>query len=123
MTLPYPGFPTDLQPLFVAMMCYSNGITLINETVFENRYRYTSQLIRMGADIKIEGRTAIISGSKNLVGATVYAHDLRGGAALALAALRAEGISLIEDTQHIRRGYENFAGALQNVGADIKYIS
>lgn len=123
MTLPYPGFPTDLQPLFVAMMCYSNGITLINETVFENRYRYTSQLIRMGADIKIEGRTAIISGSKNLEGATVYAHDLRGGAALALAALRAEGISLIEDTQHIRRGYENFAGALQNVGADIKYIS
>ncbi len=123
MTLPYPGFPTDLQPVFVAMMCYSSGITLINETVFENRYRYTSQLIRMGADIKIEGRTAVISGSKNLEGATVYAHDLRGGAALTLAALRAEGVSSIEDTQHIRRGYENFAGVLQNVGADIKSIS
>lgn len=122
-TLPYPGFPTDLQPLFVAMMCYSNGITFVNETVFENRYRYTSQLVRMGANIKIEGRTAIISGCKKLEGATVYAHDLRGGAALTLAALRAEGMSSIEDTHHIRRGYENFAGVLQNIGADIKYIS
>ncbi len=122
-TLPYPGFPTDLQPLFVAMLCYANGISIINETVFESRYRFTTQLLRMGANIKIEGRTAIIAGVNKLEGATVYAHDLRGGAALTIAALGAQGSSTVEDIHHIRRGYENFIGVLQNVGADIKYIN
>ncbi len=122
-TLPYPGFPTDLQALFTAMLTCANGTSVINETVFENRYKFTSQLVRMGANIKIEGRIAIIKGVEKLGGATVYAQDLRGGAALVLAALGAEGKSIVEDVHHISRGYENLAGVLQSVNADIKYIN
>lgn len=119
-TSPYPAFPTDLQPPFTAMLCFAKGTSVVNETIFENRYRFVSQLSRMGADIKIEGRIAIITGKSVLSGANVYAHDLRGGAALIVAALGAEGKTIINDVYHIERGYENIVNTLRNIGVDIK---
>ncbi len=120
-TAPYPAFPTDLQPIFTAMLCYAEkGISIINETVFENRYNFVSQLNRMGANIKTEGRIAVVNCANKLSGATVCAQDLRGGAALLVAALGAEGETKINKTIHINRGYENAAGILRNLGADIK---
>ena len=122
-TQPYPGFPTDLQPLFTAMLTKAKGTSIINETVFENRYKFTSQLARMGANIKIEGRIAIVNGVEKLSGATVYSQDLRGGASLVLAALASQGRSVIEDTIHIERGYDNFVSTLKSIGADIKSMN
>jgi len=121
-SMPYPGFPTDLQPIFTAMLTLADGTSIINETVFENRYRFTSQLKRMGADIKIEGRIALIRGVDNLSATKVYSEDLRGGAALTLAALSANGRSVVEDVEYIQRGYEDFHGNLSSLGADIRYI-
>ncbi len=121
-SMPYPGFPTDLQPVFSAMLTLSDGTSIINETVFENRYRFTSQLKRMGADIKIEGRIALIRGVEKLSATRVYSEDLRGGAALTLAALSANGRSIVEDVEYIQRGYEDFHGNLTSLGADIRYI-
>ncbi len=121
-SMPYPGFPTDLQPVFTAMLTLSEGTTVVNETVFENRYRFTSQLKRMGADITIEGRIALIKGIRGLSATRVYSEDLRGGAALTLAALSANGKSTVEDVEYIQRGYEDFHGRLSSLGADIKYI-
>ena len=119
-TAPYPAFPTDLQPVFTAMLCYAtDGISIINETVFENRYNFVSQLNRMGANIKTEGRIAVVNCADKLSGASVYAHDLRGGAALVAAALGAEGQTLINGVGHISRGYENLCGILRDLGADI----
>ncbi len=121
-SMPYPGFPTDLQPIFTCMLTLSEGTTVINETVFENRYRFTSQLKRMGADITIQGRIALIRGVESLSATRVYSEDLRGGAALTLAALCANGKSIVEDVEHIQRGYENFHGILSSLGADIRYV-
>ncbi|MBR6801905.1 MAG: UDP-N-acetylglucosamine 1-carboxyvinyltransferase [Eubacteriaceae bacterium] len=121
-SMPYPGFPTDLQPIFTAMLCLAEGTSIINETVFENRYRFTSQLKRMGADIKIEGRIALIRGVKSLSATRVYSEDLRGGAALTLAALCADGQSVVEDVEYIMRGYEDFHTNLEKIGSDIRYV-
>ncbi len=118
-TLPYPGFPTDLQAPMLALLTLAKGTSIITETIFENRFKHVDELGRMGAKIKVEGRTAVIRGVPRLSGAIVAAHDLRAGAALVLAALAAEGVSEIEQVYHIDRGYEAFEKKLQQIGAKI----
>ena len=118
-TLPYPGFATDLQAPMLAMLTVAKGTSIITETIFENRFKHVDELTRMGAKIKVEGRTAIIRGVPKLTGAIVAALDLRAGAALVLAALAAEGISEIENVLHIDRGYEGLERKLQSLGANI----
>lgn len=115
-TLPYPGFPTDLQPQFMALLTLARGTSVITETVFEKRYMHVEELARMGARIRIEERSAIITGRQLLQGAVVQATDLRGGAALVLAALAARGFSEIRGVHHIRRGYSRFVGRLRSLG-------
>ncbi len=123
-TLPYPGFPTDMQPQFSSMLAIAEGTSVINETIFENRFMHVQELKRMGADIQIEGRSTIIKGVKKLSGAPVRATDLRAGAALALAGLVAEGETLIDDIERfIDRGYERFIPKLAGLGADIKEVA
>lgn len=122
-TLPYPGFPTDMQPQFMAYLTVAKGTSIITETVFENRFMQVPELIRMGAQIRTEGRTAIIYGSKKLFPATVVAPDLRAGAALVIAALKADGTSIIESTEHIDRGYEQLPAKLAELGAKVKRIT
>ncbi|MFH2034624.1 MAG: UDP-N-acetylglucosamine 1-carboxyvinyltransferase [Candidatus Margulisiibacteriota bacterium] len=123
-TLPYPGFPTDMQPQFTALLSLGQGTSVINETVFENRFMHVHELRRMGAEISLEGRTAIISGVKALEGAPVKSRDLRAGAALILAGLAAEGESLVEDIDgHIERGYEFLDKKLCALGANIEEVS
>ena len=119
-TLPYPGFPTDMQAQFMAMTTLSKGTSVIIETVFENRFKHVDELNRMGADIKIDGKSAIIRGVDGLTGARVTASDLRAGAALILAGLVAEGRTEIVDIHHIDRGYENIEERLSAIGAKIK---
>jgi UDP-N-acetylglucosamine 1-carboxyvinyltransferase len=119
-TLPYPGFPTDMQSQFVSLLSVARGTSIIVETIFENRYKHVEELLRMGADIKLEGRLAIIKGVKMLTGAPVVARDLRGGAALVIAALAAEETTIISGTKHIDRGYEDIEKKLSMVGAMIK---
>lgn len=119
-TMPYPGFPTDAQALLMAASVTAEGTTVFVENIFENRYRHVSELIRMGADIKVEGKVAIVQGVKTLSGTELVATDLRGGAALVTAALGAEGTSVITGISHIDRGYESIEYALRGVGADIK---
>lgn len=118
-TSPYPGFPTDMQPQIVALLTKSIGTSVIVETVFENRFRYTEQLQKLGADISIQGRTAIIRGIERLKGANVEARDLRGGAALIIAGLAAEGETIISGVGYIDRGYEKVENILSKVGAKI----
>jgi len=118
-TLPYPGFPTDLQAPILSLLTIAIGTSIITETIFENRFKHVDELIRMGAKIKVEGRTAIIRGVSKLTGATVTASDLRAGGALVLAALAAEGVSEIENVYHIDRGYERLEEKLQSLGANI----
>jgi len=118
-TMPFPGFPTDMQSQFAAMMCLSEGSSTLTETVFENRFMYAGELLRMNAKIRIDGRCAYIEGVKRLCGAKVTACDLRGGAALIVAALGAEGTSEIENAHYIHRGYDNLENKLKNIGADI----
>lgn len=118
-TLPYPGFPTDLQAPLLSLLTIATGTSIITETIFENRFKHVNELIRMGAKIKVEGRTAIIRGVPKLTGAIVAATDLRAGGALVLAALAAEGISEIENVYHIDRGYEQLEEKLQSLGANI----
>ncbi len=118
-TLPYPGFPTDLQAPMLALLTVAKGTSIITETIFENRFKHVDELGRMGAKIKVESRTAVIRGVPRLSGAIVAAHDLRAGAALVLAALAAEGVSEIEQVYHIDRGYEAFEKKLQGIGAKI----
>lgn len=118
-TLPYPGFPTDMQAQFMALMSVSEGTSVIIETVFENRFRHVDELKRMGADIKIDGRSAIIQGVDNLMSAPVKATDLRAGAALVLAGLVSDGITEITDIYHIDRGYENLESKFAKLGAKI----
>jgi len=119
-TLPYPGFPTDMQSQMLALLALADGTSVIVENVFENRFQIVEELNRMGAKIKLEGHTAVVEGTKSLYGARVKATDLRAGAALILAALAAKGETVIEDAIHIFRGYENIAQKLSNLGARIK---
>lgn len=122
-TLPYPGFPTDMQAQMMALMSIAKGTSIFVETVFENRYKHAEELIKMGARIKIDGRAAIIRGVNKLTGAQLAAKDLRGGASLILASLVAEGTSIVENIDtHIERGYENFDVKLRTLGADIAKV-
>ena len=121
-TLPFPGFPTDMQAQFMALMSIVDGTSIITETIFENRFMHVSELKRMGANIKIEGRTAVIEGVKKITGAQVKATDLRAGAALVLAGLTAEGETEISEAKHIDRGYYEFEKKLISLGAKIKRI-
>lgn len=121
-TLPFPGFPTDMQPQFMALSCISKGTSVITETVFENRFVHTGDLIRMGADIKVEGHSTIIKGVKKLSAAPVMASDLRGGAALILAGLVAEGTTELSRIYHLDRGYVKLEEKLNSLGADIKRV-
>lgn len=119
-TMPYPGFPTDMQSVFASMLTIAKGTSIIVENIFENRYKYTQELVRMGAKISIEGKTAVIKGAKKLYGANVKATDLRGGAALVLAGTVAKGTTKIENIEYIQRGYEKFDRKLKNIGVDIE---
>ena len=118
-TLPYPGFPTDMQSIIATTLTVAKGTSIIVENIFENRYKYTSELKKMGAKITIEGKTAIIKGVRRINKATVKATDLRGGAALIVAALNAKGKSEIENIGYILRGYENIDTKLRSLGANI----
>lgn len=119
-TMPYPGFPTDMQSLFVSMLCTAKGTSMMIENIFENRYKYVNELGRMGAKITIEGKVAIIKGVRKLTAAEVISTDLRGGAALVVAALVAKGNSQINNIEHILRGYENLDKKLNKLGACVK---
>lgn len=121
-TLPYPGFPTDMQSQFMAFLTTVSGPSVVIETVFENRYMHIGELNRMGANIKIEGRSAIIQGDRKLQGAQVISTDLRAGAALVLAGLVAEGTTEISEIYHIERGYTDFVGKFRALGARIRRI-
>lgn len=118
-TLPFPGFPTDMQAQFMALMSVAEGSGIVVETIFENRFMQVPELIRMGADIKIDGRTAVVNGTKRLSGARVQASDLRAGAALAVAALKAQTETEIGNIEYIERGYENFEEKLRSIGVNI----
>ncbi len=118
-TLPYPGFPTDLQPIIAVLLSIVPGVSIITENVFENRFMYVDELNRMGSNIKIDGHHAVITGVDNLSGAPVTAVDLRAGAAMVLAGLIAEGTTEVNDIYHVKRGYEDFILKLKSLGADI----
>ncbi len=118
-TQPYPGFPTDMHPQFTALMAITDGVGIMTESIFESRFTYTSDLGRMGANIKVEGNTAIVSAVDGYTGAEVTAPDLRAGAALALAGLAADGETLINQVEYIDRGYEHFVEKLRSIGAEI----
>ncbi len=122
-TLPYPGYPTDMQPQIGVALCLASGISIITESIFENRFKYIDELARMGAVAKVEGNTAIITGVDRLTGARVNALDLRAGAALVIAGLAAEGITIVDDIKYIQRGYENFDEKLRSLGGMIEQIN
>ena len=122
-TLPYPGFPTDMQPQMSAVLAISSGTSTVTESIFENRFKYVDELTRMGATIKVESNIAIITGVKNYTGARVSAPDLRAGAALVIAGLAAEGITIVDDIYYIERGYEAFNEKLALLGAQIEKVS
>ena len=122
-TLPYPGFPTDMQPQIGVTLALCKGTSIITESIFENRFKYADELSRMGACIKVEGNSAIIDGVKKLTGARVSAPDLRAGAALVIAGLAADGITVVDDIVYIQRGYENFEEKLRSLGAEIEKVS
>ena len=118
-TMPYPGFPTDMQSIFATTMTVAKGTSVIVENIFENRYKYTQELVRMGAKIKVEGKTAVIKGVRKLYGANVKATDLRGGASVVMAGIVAKGMTKVENIEYILRGYEKFDKKLQDIGVDI----
>lgn len=122
-TLPYPGFPTDMQPQITVTLGLSAGTSIVTESIFENRFKYVDELTRMGANIKVEGNTAIIDGVKQYTGAGIAAPDLRAGAALVIAGLAAEGITTVDDIKYIERGYEDFHLKLQGLGAQIEIVT
>lgn len=121
-TLPYPGFPTDMQPQMAVTLALSQGTSVITESIFENRFKYVSELSRMGARIKVEGNSAVITGVDGYTGANLVAPDLRAGAALVIAALAAEGFSTIDDIKYILRGYEDFDGKIRGLGGQIEVV-
>lgn len=118
-TLPYPGFPTDLQQPMGVLMCLSEGVSTITESIFESRFKYVNELIRMGADVMVNGNIAVFKGGNGLSGARINATDLRAGAAMIIAGLAAEGMTEVYELKHIDRGYDNIVGRLQKLGADI----
>lgn len=122
-TLPYPGFPTDMQPQMAVILGIAEGTSTVTESIFENRFRYVDELTRMGANIKVESNIAIINGVSRYTGARVNAPDLRAGAALVIAGMQAEGITIVDDIHYIERGYENFDGKLRGLGAKIEKVS
>ncbi len=122
-TLPYPGFPTDMQAPISAVLCLADGASMITETIYENRFRYIEELKRMGAKIQVDGKVAVVEGVEKLSGAPVRACDLRAGAALMVAALAADGSTEIEGVNFIERGYEDFPGKLKALGADIRVLT
>jgi UDP-N-acetylglucosamine 1-carboxyvinyltransferase len=122
-TMPYPGFPTDMQPQMGVLMSVARGVSQITEDVWDNRFKYLDELKRMGARVKVEGKTASINGVEYLTGAAVKACDLRAGAAMVIAGLCAKGTTVVEDVYHIERGYENIVEKLRGVGADIVEVS
>ena len=122
-TLPYPGFPTDMQPQMAVTLALSNGTSVITESIFENRFRYVDELTKMGATIQVDGRTAIISGVEGFTGADVHAPDLRAGAALVIAGLSAKGFTTVSDIGYIYRGYEQFEQKLKQLGGEIQLVN
>ena len=122
-THPYPGFPTDMQPQMAVLLCLAGGVSYVSEGVYEKRFRYVEELTKMGAVIKVDGRTAVIEGGKPLHGAEVMATDLRGGVSMVIAGLIAEGTTEITEIRLIERGYDDIVGKLRSLGADIKKIS
>ncbi len=122
-TLPYPGFPTDMQPQMSVVLGISEGTSTVTESIFENRFKYVDELTRMGASIKVESNIAIVTGIAKYTGARVSAPDLRAGAALVIAGLAAEGITIVDDIYYIERGYEDFNGKLMLLGAQIEKVS
>ena len=121
-TMPHPGFPTDMQPLMTALLTLADGTSIVTEGIWENRFRYVDELIHMGANIQVDGQVAVIEGIKELRPAPLRATDLRAGAAMVVAALAANGVSEIDETIHIERGYENIVEKLQALGADIRRV-
>ena len=121
-TMPYPGFPTDAQPVVMAMAAVGRGTSIFVETIFENRFKHAEGLERLGAKIKVEGKVAIVEGVEHLTGAPVMSHDLRGGAALVVAGLCAQGRTQVDGVEYIRRGYEDLAGILADLGARIREV-
>ena len=121
-TLPYPGFPTDMQPEMTAVLGIAEGTSTVTESIFENRFKYADELARMGANIKVESTVAIVTGVEKYTGARVSAPDLRAGAALIIAGLAADGFTVIDDIQYIQRGYEDIAGKLKALGAEFEYV-
>ena len=122
-TLPYPGYPTDMQPQIGVTLALATGTSIVTESIFENRFKYVDELARMGATVKVEGNTAVIYGVDKLTGAQVSAPDLRAGAALVIAGLAAEGITIVDDIVYIQRGYESFEDKLRGLGAEIEKVS
>ncbi len=121
--MPHPGFPTDMHQPFAALLTLADGVSIVTETVYESRFRYTTELERLGADIRVEGPTAIITGVKQLTGAPVTCTDLRGGAAVVVAGLAAQGETTVTNLEHLDRGYEDIVSKLQGLGAQISRIS
>ncbi len=121
-TLPYPGFPTDMQPQIATLLALSEGTSVVTESIFENRFKYVAELARMGADIKVEGNMAVINGVENFMGAAISAPDLRAGAALVLAGLVAEGFTIIDQIEYIERGYEDLEGKFVSLGAGMEKL-
>lgn len=119
-TQPYPGFPTDMQPQISTVLCLAEGTSVVTEGVWDNRYKYISELKKMGAEVQVDGKTAVIEGVGYLTGAPVYACDLRAGAAVVIAGLAARGETVVEDVEFIERGYEDFVGKLSALGASIR---
>ena len=121
-TMPYPGFPTDMQPQIGTALCLAEGTSIITESVWDNRFRYLDELKKMGAEVQVDGKTAVIEGIESFTGAHVSCCDLRAGAALVIAGLAAKGETYVEEIHYIERGYENFVQKLRALGADIQYI-
>ncbi len=121
-TMPYPGFPTDMQPQIVTCLALASGTSIITESIYDNRYRYVAELCRMGAAIQVDGKVAVTEGVPYLQGCEVKAYDLRAGAAMVIAGLAAHGETTVEDVHFIERGYEDIVGKLQALGADIKRV-
>ena len=119
-TQPYPGFPTDMQSQMMACLCGAHGESTITENIFENRFKIVPELVRMGAEISINGSRALINGSSKLHGESVMARDLRGGAALVVAGLTAEGMTMVQESEYIDRGYVDLCGDLCSLGAHIE---
>jgi UDP-N-acetylglucosamine 1-carboxyvinyltransferase len=122
-TQPYPGFPTDMQPQVTAALCMAQGTSVVTESVWDNRYKYVSELKKMGAQIQVDGKTAVVEGIEALSGAPVAACDLRAGAAMVIAGLCAAGTTFVEDVQYIERGYQNLVGKLRRLGAEIALVT